>query len=138
MPDTAPGGIRPIEHGLAGYVRAVAAAVGVPAEATVFEISDTATAYLGLAQRWDQRPAEDLMLVWDEHHGWRIAVETDPGVPPTVVDHLGGTDLVPEPQIVAGFVSDVLAARRPARSRPVGLTVGSRDQLAARLSHYRV
>ncbi|WP_245617441.1 DUF6292 family protein [Amycolatopsis taiwanensis] len=42
----------------------------MPPEATSFEVSDTATAYLGLARRWSARPVDDLMLVWSERHGW--------------------------------------------------------------------
>lgn len=74
-----------LSRGLAGYVRAVAAAVGVPGEGTESEISDTATAYLGLARRSAELPDRDLMLLWSEQVGWHIAVETDPGEEPMVL-----------------------------------------------------
>ena len=47
---------RALAEGLAGYVRAVAAALNVGAEATAFEVSDTATAYLALSVRSTAHP----------------------------------------------------------------------------------
>jgi hypothetical protein len=125
-----------LEHGLAGYIEAVAAAVGVPVEATGFEISDTVTAYLGLAQGWSKRPGRDLMLVWDERQGWLIAVETNPAERPVVVAHLGGVDIIPLPRVVARFVSDVLGGCHPRQLWPADPATTSRDVLTARLSRY--
>jgi hypothetical protein len=125
-----------LRQGLSGYVRAVAAAVGVPAEATGFEVSDTVTAYLGLAQRWALRPGRDLMLVWTERLGWYVAVETGPAERPVVVDYLGGADIVPAPQAVAWFVTDVISGQRLCGSRPEFPAVDERDELAVRLSRY--
>jgi uncharacterized protein DUF6292 len=134
--DTHPETTRTLGQGLAGYVRAVAAEVGVPTEGTGYEVSDTATAYLGLSDRWAGR---DLMLVWSERHGWSIAVETEPAEPPVVVAHLGGGDPVPEPAVVGQFVAEVEAGgptgRRP---RPDFAAAGNRDLLARRLSRYAV
>jgi hypothetical protein len=122
--------------GLAGYVQRVAAELGVPPEATGFEISDTVTAYLGLAERCPARPGQDLMLVWGEQHGWAVAVETDPIDPPMVLDYFGGEDIVPEPHAVALFVADVIAGRRVPRARPVYPVSRDRAELSARLSRY--
>ena len=134
--DTHPETTRTLGQGLAGYVRAVAAAVGVPTEGTGYEVSDTATAYLGLSDRWAGR---DLMLVWSERHGWSIAVETQPTEPSVVVAHLGGGDPVPEPAVVGRFVADVEAGS-PTRQRPRPdfAADGNRDVLAKRLSRYAV
>ncbi|MEU6151726.1 DUF6292 family protein [Actinosynnema sp. NPDC047251] len=114
--------------GLAGYVQAVAEQVGVPPEGTEFEVSDTATAYLGLAEG----AGRDLMLLWNEVHGWSIAVETDPTEPPVVLAQLG-VSLVPPPRAVARFVEDVLAGRRGS-DRPA--VDDGRDALTARLRPY--
>ncbi|HEX3792048.1 MAG TPA: DUF6292 family protein [Pseudonocardiaceae bacterium] len=129
---------RPLAGGLAGYVRAVAAAIGVSAEGTSFEISDTATAYLGLARRRPEHPEHDLMLVWTEERGWSIEVETDPAEKPVVVATLGGSDLVPEPRTVAGFVRAVVSGGAGESDRPgaVGATTGGRGELTQRLSRY--
>lgn len=121
-----------LDSTLAGYVRQVAAAVGVPTEATGYEVSDTATAYLALAQRWFGRPDRELMLAWDERLGWYVGVETIPGEAPVVVGYLGG-DAVPAPAAVARFVDDAVAGRPTARIRPV-LAPTSRAALADRMT----
>lgn len=131
-----PGGTASLRNGLAGYVRAVAAAVSVPPEATGFEISDTATAYLGLNVRWALRPSQDLMLVWTERHGWSVAVETAPAEHSVVVGYLGGNDLVPGPHVVARFVAGVVSGLRSAVGCPVFAVDDDREGLARRLSCY--
>jgi hypothetical protein len=124
-----------LRHGLAGYVVAVAAEVGVPVEGTGFEVSDTATAYLGLAGR---QAGRDLMLVWGERVGWSVAVETTPSEPPSVIARLGGVDPVPDPRDVGRFAVDVQAGRGPGAGRPDFRFPGDRDDLAGRLSRYAV
>lgn len=121
---------------MAGYVRAVADTVGVPVEGTGFEVSDTVTAYLGLSRQWTERPGRDLMLAWNEHHGWYVAVETDPAEDPLVVAYLGGDDPVPAPPEVARFVTQVIAEHHPDRHRPDFATAVERDELTRRLIRY--
>jgi hypothetical protein len=108
----------PLSVRLADYVGQVAAAIGVPTEATGYEVTDTATAYLGLDQRWATQPDHDLMLVWDERLGWYIAVETSPNETPVVLAYLDG-DTVPAPATVSRFVTDTAGGRRANRIRPV-------------------
>jgi hypothetical protein len=134
--DERAGSTSTLSRGLAGYLRAVAAAVGVPPEATSFEVSDTATAYLGLARRWSQRPADDLMLVWTERYGWMVAVETEPGKAPVVLAYFAGADIVPAPRAVARFVTDVVAGVLSDSSPPVFPAGAGRDDLAVRLAPY--
>lgn len=131
-PEADPDCTQALSRGLAGYLAAVAAAVGVPVEGTSYEVSDTATAYLALISRLPDRPGRDLMLLWSERGGWTMSVETQPIEAPVVLARLGG-DLAPEPQAVARFVVDVLAGRTDD-----GLAAGrvSRPALAARLSPY--
>ncbi|MCE6998817.1 DUF6292 family protein [Saccharothrix sp. S26] len=118
-----------ISLGLARYVRAVAEEVGVPPEGTEFEVSDTATAYLGL-----EGPGPDLMLLWNERRGWSIAVETDPAEKPITLAHFG-PPLVPPPGEVARFVRDVLAGK-PGGPEPDPDARQDRHELAARLREY--
>lgn len=125
-----------LSRGLEGYVQAVAAALDVPVEGTSSEISDTVTAYLGLADRSVQRPQQDLMLVWNEQQGWSVVVETDPGEAPMMLAEFGSDDRVPEPREVARFVDNVVAGRRPVRSRPALHTSVTREQLALQLAQY--
>ncbi|MBB4908254.1 DUF6292 family protein [Actinophytocola algeriensis] len=108
----------PLSSRLAVYVDQVASAVGVSASATGHEVTDTATAYLALDLRSAARPGHDLMLVWDEHLGWYIAVETNPTETPAVVAYLDG-DVVPSPAAVARFVTDTAEGHHISRFRPV-------------------
>jgi uncharacterized protein DUF6292 len=122
----------PLSRRLAVYVHQVAAAVGVPAEATGHEVTDTATAYIGLDQRAGHQPGRDLMLVWDERLGWYIAVETTPAESPEVVAYLDG-DAVPAPAEVARFVADAASGGRITRIRPV-LAPAERAALAEKMA----
>ena len=124
---------RALTLGLSGYLRAVAGAVGESAAGTSCEVSDTATAYIGLTGRGPR----DLMLVWSERDGWSVHVETDPTESPIVVSRLGGDDPAPPPWVVSRFVSDTLAdaPRQPgARSHHQQ----DRRHLADRLAVYAV
>jgi hypothetical protein len=103
---------------LAVYIHQVAAAIGVPAEATGYEVSDTATAYLGLDQRCPTRPDHDLMLVWDERLGWYVGVETNPTETPAIIAYLDG-DIVPPPAEIARFATDAATGHDMTRIRPV-------------------
>lgn len=117
---------------LATYVHQVAAAIGVPAEATGHEVTDTATAYIGLDQHSTLEPDRDLMLVWDERLGWYIAVETTPSETPMVVAYLDG-DTVPAPAAVARFVANTANGERATRIRPVQ-TPTERTALAEKMA----
>jgi hypothetical protein len=119
---------------LAGYAALVAEQVGVPAEAVTTEVTDTATAYLGLAGDTPTHPGRDLMLVWDERLGWRVAVEPGGAQREPVLRYLGG-DTVPAPATVAGFARDVLAGRSREQFRPVPPPL-DRAELAARMAAF--
>lgn len=108
----------PLGRRLAVYVHQVAAATGVPAEAATYEVTDTATARIGLGRRCDAEPDHDLTLMWNERLGWYLAVEaTSPGTP-LVMAYLDG-DAVPGPAAVARFVDDATGGGRVSRIRPV-------------------
>ncbi len=116
--DDGPVGSPALARTLAGYVGRVAAAVKVPSDAVGYEVSDTATAYLGLTSRLPEQPSRDLMLVWDERIGWSVGVETTPGEAPYVIGQLAG-DTVPAPAVVAAFVAEVVAGRHINRFQQV-------------------
>jgi hypothetical protein len=120
--------------GLSGYIRAVAGALDVTIEATDFEVSDTATAYLGLAVQSAHHPHHDLMLVWNEWHGWALAAETTPAEQPAVLAYLGA-DLVPEPATVARFVRDAIGDFPEGERMPPSIAVDRHD-VGARLARY--
>lgn len=121
-----------LSRSLAGYVRTVAAAVGVPPDAVGYEVSDTATAYIGLTERLPAHADRDLMLVWDERLGWYVGVETHPDEAPLVICYFGG-EAVPSIAAVARFVVDAVAGHRVGRLRPV-LPPSDRITLARRMA----
>jgi len=100
-------GLWALTRSLADYVRQVAVAIGVPPDSVAHEVSDTATAYLGLGRRSTAHAGRDLMAVWDEQLGWHVAVETHPDETPLVLSYLRG-DVVPSPAVVARFVAATL------------------------------
>lgn len=116
--DEGPVGSPALARTLSGYVGRVAAAVKVPTDAVGYEVSDTATAYLGLTERLAEQPNRDLMLVWDERIGWSVGVETVPGEAPYVIGQLAG-NTVPAPAVVAAFVADVVSGRHINRFQQV-------------------
>lgn len=116
--DDGRGGAPALSQSLAGYIRQVAGAIGVPTDAVGYEVSDTATAYLALADRVPSHPDRDLMLVWDERLGWYVGVETHPDETPVVLSYFGG-DAVPPPLTIARFVINVVAGQCADRLRPV-------------------
>lgn len=117
---------------LAAYIHLVAEQVGVPADAVTHEVTDTATAYLGLTARTAERPQHDLMLVWDERLGWYIAIEPGGNDQPPVICHLGGP-IAPLPATVARFVTDVVNGHRRGQLSPVPPRL-DRTTLAARMA----
>lgn len=121
-----------LSRSLAGYVKQVAGLVGVPAEAVGHEVSDTATAYLGLADRFTGHPTRDLMLVWDERLGWYIGVEPHAGESTSVLCYLGG-EAVPAPAAVARFVSGFVAGQGEGKLMRPTLPPADRAGLAARM-----
>lgn len=120
-----------LSQSLARYVRSVAAAIGVPIDAVGYEVSDTATAYLGLTERSINDVSRDLMLVWDERLGWYVGVDDPPDETPVVLSYLGG-DTVPPPATVARFVAEVMAGHCADRLLPVQSPV-DRITLAQRM-----
>ncbi|MFI9382272.1 DUF6292 family protein [Kutzneria sp. NPDC052558] len=127
---------RALTLGLTGYLRAVAGAVGESTAGTSCEVSDTATAYIGLTRK-GPRYGRDLMLVWSERDGWAVLVETDPSEASIVVSRLGGDDPAPPPWVVSRFVTDTLTDV-PSQPQARAHHRQNRQQLADRLAAYAV
>jgi hypothetical protein len=99
------GGDQNFHRGLAGYLAAIAAALGVGMESCTIDPILPATAYLALD--WRQRqPGVDLALLWDERCGWAAATEGSTIEDFTILGYLGGATL-PAPDVVARFVAAV-------------------------------
>lgn len=123
-----------LASGLAGYIRAVARTAGIDVEGTSSEVTDTATAYLALERRSSAIPDRDLMLAWSERDGWRIEVETEPDEAPNILAYLGD-DILPSPQTVAQFVTNLTVTLQTSRPHPH--YIPTRQDLNVRLSRYR-
>lgn len=123
-------------RGLGRYVRAVAGQLGIPAEATDYELDEPATAYIALDQRCSNHGERDLMLLWHEEHGWAVAVETDPTDPAIVLAYVGD-EVLPRPAALAEAVAALLSGEPVGTSEP---TVFRRardfDELDERLTAY--
>lgn len=104
--------------GLAGYVRAVAAAVGVPERAAAWELGDRPAAYLALPDRCAGHSERDLMLIWSAERGWKVCLENTAHQPSAVVARLG-TRVIAAPAEVREFVAGVLGGlHKGGRSAP--------------------
>jgi hypothetical protein len=118
--------------GLSGYVAAVAGALGLSVAGVHHEVTDTATAYIALAEHSPAAPDRDLMLTWTDSAGWTLAVEPGrPGQAPVVLAQLAG-DVLPPVGTVSRFVAQALTGGRvdPAPEPEPGT-------LADRLAAYR-
>jgi hypothetical protein len=107
--------------GLAGrvlrdYVHRIAAGLGVGPESTWCEVDSPASAYVALERtpRWHKK---DLALVWDEQHGWAVAVETHSGEDLLILAYFGPEQL-PEPEDVVRFAAKVLAGEPAGQTEP--------------------
>jgi len=104
-------------RGLTRYVDSIAAALVVPPHAEHHEVSELSNAYLALYRRSPAFPELDLMLLWDERHGWSVALETAPTEGPAVLAYLGG-DVLAEADEVHRFVRDVIDGKCPGQHDP--------------------
>ncbi|OXM67479.1 DUF6292 family protein [Amycolatopsis thermalba] len=111
--------------GLRRYVSAVAEELGCSGEAYYAHLDPPpAYAYLALDDRLPDHPGQDTALVWNEHDGWAVAIETTAGHELSVVRYLGA-ELLPPPPEVARFVDEVFAGRAP-DAAPAGTTDGAK------------
>ncbi|MEU4248417.1 DUF6292 family protein [Amycolatopsis sp. NPDC026612] len=117
----------PEERALAAYVRVVAAALGVADDDTGSEVSEVASGFVLLSERTPDRTPRDLILTWDDRHGWELVGEEDRGV---IAAFRG--NLLPQPHEVARFVADALRGRdaQPEPRVPID------DPLSALLDRY--
>lgn len=111
--------------------------MNVPVEAAWSDTRPPATAYLPLPHRSPERPDRDLLLVWGERDGWLIAADTTLTEPVIVLAYLG-QDILPSPDTVHRFITDMIAGRHPGQLNPPGFReIGDHDDLAGRLAIYQ-
>ncbi|MDI5979648.1 DUF6292 family protein [Amycolatopsis magusensis] len=120
-------------RGLAWYVREVAAELGLGGGCFFVQLDSPAHAYVAIDERLPRFPDRDLALVWDEEHGWALAVETASAEDLIVLAYLGG-DVLPPPAVVARFACLPLSAvRLTSPEPPVLRRTGDHDDLVQRL-----
>jgi hypothetical protein len=98
----------PIERGLRHYVNLVARELGLSNHGTSVSLDPPMNAYLALDRRLASHPERDVALLWDELHGWSVAVETHGGADLLVLAYIG-SEVVPAPADVAGLVHRMFA-----------------------------
>jgi hypothetical protein len=95
---------------LRDYVLRVTQALGLRGECSYVhadgQSEDGASAYIALDGRLANFPGQDVALLWDEHAGWSVAVETRSGVDLQVVARLDAA-VMPPPAEVAVAVREV-------------------------------
>ncbi|OXM57558.1 hypothetical protein CFP71_06965 [Amycolatopsis thailandensis] len=95
-----------------GYLAEVTDALGIGPESCVVDHDSPVSAYVALDGRLPGHPDRDVALLWDEVHGWAIAIETHSGEDLIVVCYLGGKTIAPTAARVARFVRALRAGDR--------------------------
>ncbi|WP_125681791.1 DUF6292 family protein [Amycolatopsis sp. WAC 04182] len=122
--------------GLHRYVSLVIEALGLHGDAYCVQLEPTASAYVALERRLPSRPDRDVALLWDELHGWALAVETGSGEDLLIVGY-HGLELLPSPRVVASFAQRMFSDSPEASLDPPALeTAGTEDGLMLRLAAY--
>ncbi|MFI9456654.1 DUF6292 family protein [Amycolatopsis sp. NPDC052450] len=125
-----------ILKGLHRYVSLVIEALGLHGDACCVQLEPIASAYIALERRLPSRPDRDVALLWDERHGWALAVETSSGEDLIVVGYQG-LELLPPPRVVATFAESMYSDEATALLEPPQLGAAeAEDGLALRLAAY--
>ncbi|MFJ8913044.1 DUF6292 family protein [Amycolatopsis sp. NPDC102389] len=90
-----------------GYLAEVTEALGIGLESCTVDLDDPVSAYVALDERLATHPERDVALLWDEAHGWAVAIETHSGEDLIVLRYLGGKSGTPRPAEVVRFVRAV-------------------------------
>lgn len=98
-----------LKQGLRRYAGLVAEALGLAGDSYYVRSDAVGEVYLALDGAPPTFPDRDAALLWDEVHGWAVAVEARCGEELLVVGYFGD-DLMPPPAVVARFVRQLLGA----------------------------
>jgi Family of unknown function (DUF6292) len=97
------------QRGLRAYLGEVARALGLGLESCTVDVDVPVSAYLAVDWRLRRFPDRDVALLWDEVHGWAVAVEAACGEEMIVLAYLGGADILPEPRVIVRFLGALRA-----------------------------
>lgn len=124
-----------LARGLRHYVARIADGFAVGTGASYCETAEFATAYIALPERAAGWPDHDAALLWDQRHGWALAIERFPGAALEVVAYQGNT-LVPTPSAVLAFARRVLTHGPGRQATEVAAGELDISGLAERLAAY--
>jgi hypothetical protein len=123
-----------VARALRGYVRMVRQALGLRGECSYVQDDGPASAYIALDGRLSRFPGRDVALLWDERHGWSLAIETHSGEELFTVARLA-QDVLPSPDTVAAWVRRQFLSEpetEHGEHRPASVDADTmRDRLAA-------
>ncbi|MFK0247173.1 DUF6292 family protein [Amycolatopsis azurea] len=94
----------PVLPALWDYLADVTGALGIGLESCSVDYDSPVSVYVALDGRIPGHPGREVALLWDEVHGWAIAVETHSGEDLIVLRYLGGETIAPTAAQVARFV----------------------------------
>ncbi|MEU0532709.1 DUF6292 family protein [Amycolatopsis tolypomycina] len=97
------------QRGLRAYLGEVARALGFGLESCTVDVDVPVSAYVAVDWRLRRFPERDVALLWDEVHGWAVAVEAACGEDMIVLSYLGGDDVLPPPREVVRFLTALRA-----------------------------
>ena len=95
---------------LRGYLATVATGLGIGLESCTLDIDTPVSAYLAVDHKAAAYPDRDVALLWDERHGWSLAVETHSGEDLIVLADLDTDEVAPPAERVVAFVEQLCPA----------------------------
>ncbi|MFD1150662.1 DUF6292 family protein [Saccharothrix hoggarensis] len=119
---------------LRGYARSVTHELGLTSDRSYVQAEGSATVFLELDRRLPAFPDRGAALLWDQHTGWAVAVETHSGED-LIVQAWFGSDVLPGPRAVARWV-DVLLHGAGHPDAGYGSTGQAQADLTRRLVPY--
>jgi hypothetical protein len=123
------------QEGLRAYLGSVARALGFGIESCTVDVDVPVSAYVAVDWRLRRFPDRDVALLWDEVHGWAVAVEASCGEDVIVLAYLGGEEILPEPRAVVRFLAGLRAGDLTADpGSPVLRRAGRHEELLALLA----
>lgn len=123
-------------RGLRRYVWLVAEALGVGPGCCYVQLESPVQAYIPLDERLPRLPGSDVALIWDATHGWAAGVEDGLSAEVVPLSYLTG-DILPAPEVVAGFVASFLAGDPHCAPEPPAPIRDLPERLAAFASRFR-
>ncbi|WP_340684102.1 DUF6292 family protein [Amycolatopsis coloradensis] len=123
-------------RGLRRYVGAVAQALDLDWSGWWVRLDPPVNAYVAIESRLPRFPTRDVALLWDEEHGWSVAVESLCGEELVVLSY-AGKNILPPSCAVARFLTCMFRGQYPGQFTPPAFRrAGAIDDMPERLARY--